>query len=153
MHKIYEDKGSFDIIGQIPQIIYSSLISMVFSIILEFWALTGELIIELKKIKLSKNFNKKIKSLGNKIKIKFVLYFIISTIFLLCFWYYLSMFCAIYVNTQIHLIKDTVYSFVLSLIYPFGTYLIPCLFRIIALWAKNKDKNYIYSFSQFIEDI
>ena len=60
MHKIYEDKGAFDIIGHIPQIIYSSLISMVFSIFLEFLALTGEVIIELKKIKLSKNFNKKI---------------------------------------------------------------------------------------------
>ena len=137
MHKIYEDKGSFDIIGQIPQIIYSSLISMVFSIILEFLALTGEVIIELKKIKLSKNFNKKIKSLGNKIKIKFVLYFIISTIFLLCFWYYLSMFCAIYVNTQIHLIKDTLLSFLLSLIEPFGIYLIPGLVRIPSLSKPN----------------
>ena len=145
MHKIYEDKGSFDIIGQIPQIIYSSLISMVFSIILEFLALTGEVIIELKKIKLSKNFNKKIKSLGNKIKIKFVLYFIISTIFLLCFWYYLSMFCAIYVNTQIHLIKDTILSFLLSLIEPFGIYLIPGLVRIPSLSKPNFKLLYKFS--------
>ena len=61
MHEIYEDKGAFAIIGQIPQIIYSSLISMVFSIILEFLALTGEVIIELKKIKISKNFKRKLK--------------------------------------------------------------------------------------------
>ena len=151
MHKIYEDKGSFDIIGQIPQIIYSSLISMVFSIILEFLALTGEVIIELKKIKLSKNFNKKIKSLGNKIKIKFVLYFIISTIFLLCFWYYLSMFCAIYVNTQIHLIKDTILSFLLSLIEPFGIYLIPGLVRIPSLSKPNC--KLLYKFSIILQVI
>ena len=87
------------------------------------------------------------------LKIKFILFFIISFIILFIFACYIICFCGVYTNTQIHLIKDTVYSFVLSLIYPFGTYLIPCLFRIIALRAKNKDKNYIYSFSQFIEDI
>ena len=31
MHKIYKNKGSFDFIDQLPQIIYSSIISMLFS--------------------------------------------------------------------------------------------------------------------------
>ena len=137
MHKIYEDKGAFDIIGQIPQIIYSSLLSMFISIILEYLALTEGVILELKKIKSLRNFNMKIKGLDNKIKIKFLFYFFISFIFLLCFWYYLSMFCAIYVNTQIHLIKDTILSFLLSLIEPFGIYLIPGMFRIPSLSKHN----------------
>ena len=88
MHKIYKNKGAFDIIGQLPQIIYSSLISMLFSMILEFLALTEGIILKLKQIVIRKEFSKKIKSLNNRIKIKFLLYFIISTIFLMLFWYY-----------------------------------------------------------------
>ena len=49
------------------------------------------------------------------------------------------MFCAIYSNTQNHLIKDTLISFGLSLIYPIGIYLLPGIFRIIAL-SGNKRK-------------
>ena len=36
MHQIYEDKGSFNITYQFPQIAYSSLISAVFRIILKY---------------------------------------------------------------------------------------------------------------------
>ena len=43
-------------------------------------------------------------------------------------------------------------SFVLSLNYPFGKYLIISFLRIYALRDKNKDKSYIYSTSQFFED-
>ena len=49
------------------------------------------------------------------------------------------MFCAIYSNTQNHLNKDTLISFGLSLIYPIGIYLLPGIFRIIAL-SSNKRK-------------
>ena len=152
MHKIYINKGSFDIIGQLPQIIYSSLISMLFSIILEVLALTQGLILELKKISIKKEFNKRIKGLVKIIKIKFILYFIISTIFLLFFGYYLSMFCAIYSNTQIHLIKDTILSYILSLIEPFGVYLIPGLFRIPALY-KNNNRFILYKLSKILQSL
>ena len=96
MHKIYKSKGEFDIIGQLPQIIYSFLISLIFSLILETLTLTEGIILDFKKIRSIKKLNEKFISLGNKIKIKLLLYFILSTIFLLFFWYYLSMFCAIY---------------------------------------------------------
>ena len=56
-------------------------------------------------------------------------------------------------NTQIHLIKDSVISFGLSLIYPFGIYLIPCMFRIPALQAKKKDKRCLYKLSQFAQNL
>ena len=61
------------------------------------------------------------------------------------------MFCAIYVNTQIHLIKDTLISFGLTLIYPFGINLIPGLFRIPALSKNNR--RYLYSLSIIIQMI
>ena len=152
MHKIYKEKGAFDILDQLPQIIYSNLLSILFGFFLEMLAITEGEILKLKKINSKKKFYEIIKGLGNKIKIKFVIYFIISTIFLLFFWYYLSMFCAIYVNTQIHLIKDTIFSFILSLIEPFGIYLIPGLFRIPAL-SQNHNRYALYKFSQILQMI
>ena len=50
-------------------------------------------------------------------------------------------FCGIYFNIQILLIKDTVTSFGLSLLYPFGIYLIPAMFRKCALNSKKRKEN------------
>ena len=61
------------------------------------------------------------------------------------------MFGAIYKNTQLYLIKDTLISFGLSLLYPFGVYLLPGFFRIPALTAENKDKKYLYQISKLLQ--
>ena len=74
-------------------------------------------------------------------------------IFLLCFWYYLSIFCAIYRNTQYHLIKDNLISFGLSLLTPLGFFLLPSIFRIHSLLDGKKKKSYLFKFSQIFEDI
>ena len=63
------------------------------------------------------------------------------------------MFCSIYVNTQIHLIKDTIISFAISLIYPFGIYLIPGIFRLSSLRAKDKNQECLYKFSYLFENL
>ena len=118
MHKIYEDGGSFNFIYQIPQIIYSSLISNIFHTILKALSLSEKNILELKNEKDLKYLDKKSNDIVRYLTTKFRLYFILSSALLLFCWYYLSCFCAIYKNTQIHLIKDTVISFGLSLIYP-----------------------------------
>ena len=51
MHKIYEDKGKFSFFYQLPQIIYSSLISSLLNVPLNMLALSESDILELKKIK------------------------------------------------------------------------------------------------------
>ena len=63
------------------------------------------------------------------------------------------MFCAIYINTQIHLLSDTLISFGISLIYPFGIYLLPGFFRIPALSSSKNKRNCLYEFSKFIQMI
>ena len=147
MHKIYEDEGSFNFIYQLPQIIYSSLISAVLNVLLKLLALSEGNIIEYKKNKKKDELDKRTIDLKNKLNMKFFLYFITSFLFLLLFWYYLSMFCAIYRNTQYHLIKDTLISFGLSLIYPFGIYLLPVIFRIPALSNKKNKRECLYKMS------
>ena len=61
------------------------------------------------------------------------------------------MFCVIYKNTQMHLLKDTLMSFGLSLIIPFVIYLLPGIFRIPSLSNANKKRQYLYNFSKFLQ--
>ena len=118
MHKIYKNKGSFNFEYQIPIIIYSTLISVVLNKLLGMLALSNNAMSDFKNNKKNDDIIKREKSLIFKLKIKFISYFILRFIFLLFFWYYLSVFSAIYKNTQIYLIKDTIISFCISLIYP-----------------------------------
>ena len=142
MHKIYEEKGKFQFLYQLPQMIYSAIISQILNYLLQLLALSEDLILIFKHNK---------KKLINLLNLKFIIYFILSTIFLLIFWYYLSMFCAIYKNTQIHLIKDTLISFGLSFVDPFVIYLLPGMLRIPALSMKNGEC--LYKFSQIVQNI
>ena len=93
----------------------------------------------------------KVKDLINCLKIKFFLFFVIEFSLLLFFWYYLSCFCAVYKNTQVHLIKDTLISFGLSLIYPLLLYLLPGVFRILSLRAKNQNRECLYKISKILQ--
>ena len=151
MHKIYEEEGSFDLIYNLPQIIYSSLISAVIQNFLKLLALSEGLIIKFKSDKTTENLNDREASLKMCIKIKLIFYFILSTFFLLFLWYYISMFCAIYVNTQMHLIKDTIISFSMSFIAPFFIYLAPGLFRIPALSKRRKKRTWLYNISKLLQ--
>ena len=101
----------------------------------------------------SKDFNIKLNKLFIILKIKFVLFFIISFILLTFFWFYITCFCGIYRNTQIHLIKDSLISLLMSFIYPFGTLLFITTLRMIALRADKHDRKFLYKFSQFFENI
>ena len=113
-------------------------------------ALSNNAIIDFKENKTKEDVYKRKKNLVKKLKVKFILFFIIGFIFLLCFWYYIAMFGAIYKNTQIHLLKDTLISFGLSLIYPFAVNILPGLFRIPALSEPKKIRNtYIISANSF----
>ena len=155
LHQIYEDKGKYKILYQLPQIIYSTIISSILNTILKLFALSENSILDfkIKKDKDKETIKKLKQKLINKLNIKFILYFIISSIILILFWYYLSLFCSIYENTQIFLIKDTLISFGLSLLYPLGLYLLPAILRISALSNKNNERICLYNFSKFLQKI
>ena len=151
MHKIYEDKGKFNFLYQIPQIMYSTLISKFIDGFIRKLALSQDNIVELKQEKDKMKLNKKYIRTKKILKKKFIAFFLISFIILICFWYYLICFCGIYVNTQLHLIKDSCFSLFTGLLIPFAMYLIPAIFRIAALKAKNPTHNCIYRFSLFLD--
>ena len=150
MHNIYVRKGAYNIFYQIPKLVYSTLVSAAINIILRLLSLTEQNILKLKDENNFNNALKKSKSTKSCICIKFIFFFILSIICLLIFWYFISCFCGVYKNTQIILIKDTLISFGMSMIYPFGLNLIPGLLRIPSLISKKKDKKCIYSLSKLI---
>ena len=149
LQQINEDGGEFNFIYQIPQILYSSLICILLNSIMKYFALSEHNIVKLKQEKIRYIFMKRTKNTIQNLKCKFAFFFIISFVLLIFFWYYLGCFCAIYKNTQLHLLKDSVISFGFSLLYPFGYYLIPGLFRIPALY--KKDRKCLYNLSKLIQ--
>ena len=146
MHNIYENKGLFDVSYQLPLIIYSTFISMFLGALVQMLGLSNDSIIDFKQDEEIKDVNERGEKLIKKLKIKFVLYFILGYILLLFFWYYISMFNAVYRNTQYLLLEDTLMGFALSMVTPFVLYLLPGLFRIPAL--ASSDRRYLYNFSK-----
>ena len=145
IHQIYEDKGEYNFIYQIPIILYSTIISSFINIIVKYLSLTESNIIKIKK----KENTEKINEFFNYLFIKLIIFFILISLFLLLFWFYLVCFCGIYQNSQIHLIKDTLSSFGLSLLYPFILILLPGILRIPSI--KNKNKECLFKISKILQ--
>ena len=143
MNKIYQDNGEYDLLFQIPQILYSFLSSAVINAMLKWLSLTEHQLISLKQFN-KDNIIEQAKKLRYQLIIRIAFFFIIGIIYMLFFWYYISCFCAVYKNTQLILIIDSLLSLGFSLIYQFGLYLLPGMFRITALRAKQKNKKCLF---------
>ncbi len=145
MGKINNDEGAFNFIYNLPQIIYSIIISAVINIIIKLVAITEESFIDYRNIVKIEKILKLSSKLKKTFKIKFIIFFIIDFLFLGFFWVYLSCFSAVYHNTQMHLIKDTLIIYGTSFLTPLVTYLLPGLFRIPSLKKKNRKILFIIS--------
>ena len=150
MHKLYKNNGKYELLYQIPQIVYSTLVSNVAQILIEFLSLHGEKILQIRTVEKIDGIVVSAKKKYKCIVIKFHLFFLALFSFNFLFWYFISCFCAVYKNTQWALIKDTLVSFILSLFYPFGTCLITAFLRIISLRDKNKNKKCLFKISRLI---
>jgi len=150
MHKIYQDKGQFDFIYQLPQIIYSTLISFIIDILVKYFALTQNEIIELKNIKNINNLKVKRRKILCIIKIKLSLFFVISLFFLAFKLYYITCFCGIYINTQSHLFKDSIFSLMMSFLISILFNLLPGALRFFALRTGNSNRECFYKLSLFL---
>ena len=117
------------------------------------FSLITEDIIELKKERIITDVDKEYKQLKKKLKIKFILFFVLAFIILLFFLHYITCFCGIYINTQSHLIKDSLISMFTSFLIHFILCLIPCILRISALRDKKQSRIFLYKFSMFLENL
>ena len=149
MHKIFLNYGKYDFIQQIPQIIYSTIVSQLLEVFLCFLTMTD------KYFYLIKNLTKvddsiKIKKIFRCINMKLTFFFIFTFIFLSFYWYIIASFCAVYQNTQYIFIKDSLSSFFIGLLYPFVLYLIPSGLRICTIKNPKKNLRCIYKLSDII---
>ena len=167
MHQIYQDGGKYNISFQFPYIIYSSIISTItLRIILVTLVLTEKSVLEVKKQINKILANKKKKEVLKYVIIKFSIFFILNLFLLILFWYYLTCFNAVYENTQIDLIINSIISFGISCAYPFVINIFPTFFRMESLNNKknkktknkntknkkiNKDREYIYKISKYLQ--
>ena len=147
MHKIYVEEGSFNFTYQLPQMFYSLIISSILKFMLNILGLYEKNIIAIKKLKkIDENMKKEL----IKIKCKIISFFIITYIILILLWIYLGCFCAVYKNTQIHLLLDVSSSFALSFITPLFIYLLPGIFRIPSL-RNGGNRPLLFKFSQLLQ--
>ena len=151
MHKIYFNYGKYDFIQQIPQIIYSTIISQLLELFLCYLCLTDKHIYKIKNLQDNKKNTGSVFLILKCIKIKLIVFFMFTFILFIFYWYLISAFCSVYQNTQIIFIKDSASSFLTGLLYPFILYLIPSVLRIISLQdVKNKRLKFIYKLSDII---
>jgi hypothetical protein len=147
MHKIFLSYGKFDIIQQVPQILYSTIISLVLETFLCYLSMTDKYIYHIKKSKLNK---KQIIKIIKCINLKLVTFFFTTLLLFCIYWYIVSSFCAVYQNTQIIFIKDSLSSFLIGIIYPLFIYLIPSSFRLCSLKSKKMRYRWLYKLSDII---
>ena len=150
IHMIYINKGSYNFKYFLPKIIYSLLIASIIIVIIKRLSSTQQNILEIKNEKNRYKLKGKVLIVLKCIIIKFICFFVFSIFFLILFWYYLSSFCAVYKNTQKILIKNTLISYFISLIYPFIFWILPGIFRIPALKGAGEC---FYKISQILQVI
>ena len=151
IHEIYIDGGTYNFSSVFPKIICSFLISYFLCSIIKYLSLSEKFIIEVKIQPTYEKAEEKAERIKRIFIIQNICFFILSFIFLILFWYYLSSFCAVYQNSQIYLIKNVIISFGLSLLFPFILCIVPSIMRMISL--KSRKMEIIYIISKFIQFI
>ena len=172
MQKVYEDEGKFNPQTLVPNAIYSSLCCYVLiRVLTDFLVLSEKQILNIKNQKTEDIANEEKNKFLKIMCIKFIIFFVINLSLLIFFWFYLTCFNALYLNTRKFLIINTIISFVLSNIFPLIFNIIPAFFRIDVLKSQNqknskkknkaqpkteselKDAEYVYNVSQFLQKI
>ena len=151
IHQIYEDGGSYNIFYFLPQISISFALSNIIIIIIKYIFLSES---NIKEIKIQKTFeeaNNIFDKIKNQLIRKYILFYILSLIFIFVFWFFLSEFGAVYKNTQVILFINTLISLAISFIYPFIINIIPCFFRFYSLSDKKKQSQCMYTLSKFFQ--
>ena len=145
---LYKKKGIINLIERLPSSIFSSLICFVIVIVLKCLCLSQKKVQEVRSSKTFDEAYQKTKILVEKMKPRIIIYFVLMFIFMIIFIYYISLFCAVFKNTQWKLFQETAISFALGMFYPFIICIFPTIFRKIGL---IKQKKCSYKFSQFLQ--
>ena len=148
MNKLYLSYGKYDFVQQIPQIIYSKLLSNIIEVFLCFLSLTDKHYYQIKS--LNKSNKQKIFNIIKIARVKLIIFFVFTFIVFLFYLYLVTAFCAVYENTEMVYLKDSLSSFAFGFLEPFVIYFIPTFLRIISLRCKCIKLNCFYTLSELI---
>ena len=151
IHKVYEDGGSYNFSFFIPQIIDSFIISYYIIVIIKYFSLSERQLLDLKYEENITLVNEKEEKIKRCLIIKYFSFYALSFIFISLFWYYLSLFCAVYKNSQLYVIKNTFVSLSISLLYPAFYNFIPGVIRIISLNNNNSVNECFYKLNKLMQ--
>lgn len=144
----YHNKGNFDMGFELPKIIYALLASSAITFLFKFVFLSQS---QVQDIRLQYDEQKAKEMAENTIrciKLQNIGFFTLLMTFMFLFWYYVSAFCAVYINTQGKIFRNSTISFILSMVYPFVICFITAVCRIIALCVKFK---FLYIISKIFQ--
>ena len=147
IHDIFVKKGKFDFVKLIPQIIYSTIVIHASEVIVCFFTMTDKYIYQIKKNGHNEINKIELSKILKCIKIKLNIFFIYIFILKVFYWYLITSFCVVYKNTQIILLLNSLFSFILYLIYPFILYALTTIFRYLGI---KKSSSCLYSLGNII---
>ena len=151
MHNLYQSGGVYNFVEQFFQMVISTIVSQLLQIFLNYLSMTDVHYYTIKSLDKNNLTKEKILSIIKCIKYKLIIFHVMAFLLFLFYWYVVTAFCAVYVNTQRIFITNSLLSFFMGLIYPFGIYLIPTGLRYISLKATSKKNlKIIYFLSNII---
>ena len=133
----YQNEGKYDILTQIPKTLYSSFSGYLLGIFCNLLA---------KNFPNEEDFECSDRSKSEELKEKVSMhikrlhygFFVLLFIFILFYWYYITAFCAVYQNSQIGWLLDSLMSFLVSMVLPFLVAFLCVVLRKIALKTENE---------------
>ena len=151
IHQInQENNGDYSLSSQYSRVIYSAIISGFINFIVELLAFSQKKIIGLRNYKEIKEVEEEIPKLIKELKYKTIIYYVITIVLDIVFFYYITAFCAIYTIIQTHMISASAISFLLTMSYTLILSLISSIIRIFSLQKKNKLRHFLFIISWII---
>ena len=153
MHYLYVNNGEYNFVQKIPQMAISIVIGHILEVILCYLSLTDAPIYQIKELARNKTTEnkKKIFQIIKCIRRKLIIFNIFTFLLFLFYWYFISAFCAVYPNTQKIFIRDSMTSFLTSMIDPLVIYGITSILRTISLSKCCKKKaSFVYGLSEIL---
>ena len=151
MYKKQDIEENWTFVQKLPQLLFVLVANHVIEVYLCYLSMTDSAIYKIKSIAKKPNNGKEVIDIIDCMKTKLIIFFISTFILFLCFWYFISAFCAVYKNTQKIFIRDSALSFATSLIDPFLIFGLTTILRRISLsMCCRKKAGCLYKLSDLI---
>ena len=151
LHHIYILGGKISWFNFVPNILYTAVITIIIkNILIEFIFTEGNII----SIKTADKSHKDdtIKSTFTSVKLKCILFYVLSIFITFFIWIYLACFFTVFKNSQLIVIKNSLISLGATMLFPFAFYMLPAILRIFSLESREtKNRLCLYVFSRIFE--